>query len=261
MKKKFLFGLACVTSVLMTSCFEETGYSQTMDFARVVTINRNSTPLSLVADYTGEVYKLGNLTSVEQLSLFDLQDTERAIARIHFEVDNSFAAKWTLTSAEPIKIASVWNKPLPESEKYGPLTTLYNFQLDSWTYPATWMAGKYLNICPVVRSLGRGTYYLRPAEAFADTLRFDMVAEYTPTTEKSDIVDFINFDLSTLTDTIDADDKTKLAVRDMLSTIEDKDSVCVMVVAEFRTKGIVNPDTIVKWPAYTNHVRLKSLLR
>ena len=80
MKKKFLFGLACVTSVLMTSCFEETGYSQTMDFARVVTINRNSTPLSLVADYTGEVYKLGNLTSVEQLSLFDLQDTERAIA-------------------------------------------------------------------------------------------------------------------------------------------------------------------------------------
>lgn len=261
MKKKLLFGLACVTSVLMTSCFEETGYSQTMDFARVVTIDRNSVPLQLVADYTGETFKLSNLTSVEQLSLYDLQDTERAIARIHFEVDDSYTAKWTLSSADPVKISPVWNKPLPEAANFGPLTDLFRLQLDNWSYPLSWLAGKYLNLAPVVRSMGRGTYYLQPVEAFGDTLRFDMLAEYTPATTSADVVDFINFDLSTLTDTIDADDKTKLAVRDMLSTIEDKDSVCVMVVAEFRTKGIVNPDTIVKWPAYTNHVRLKSLLR
>lgn len=260
MKKNFLFCFVCVVTLLMTSCFEETGYSQTMDFARVVTINRNGTPLSFVADYTGETFKFNNLTSVEQLSLYDLQDAERAIAKIHFEVDNSYAAKWTLTSAEPIKVVSVWNKPLPENGAFGPLSALFRLQLDSWNYPTIWMAGKYLNICPMVRSLGRGTYYLHPREVFNDTLRFDMTADYTPSKE-SEIIDFINFDFETLTDTIEADDKTKLAVRDMLNTIAEKDSVCVMVVAEFRAKGYVNPDTIVKLPAYTNYVNLRSLVR
>ena len=262
MKKKLLFGLACVTSVLMTSCFEETGYSQTMDFARVVTIDRNSVPLQLVADYTGETFKLSNLTSVEQLSLYDLQDTERAIARIHFEVDDSYTAKWTLSSADPVKISLVWNKPLPEAANFGPLTDLFRLQLDNWSYPLSWLAGKYLNLAPVVRSMGRGTYYLQPAEAFGDTLRFDMLAEYTPATTSADVVDFINFDLSTLADTANADAKTTVAVRDMLGTIAANDSVMVMVVANYRTKGHLGTDTVVKWPSYAGYSKvLKSLVK
>lgn len=261
MKKKVLFPLVCVMAMSLTSCFEEPGYSQTMDFARIVTIDRNTVPLQLVADYSGEVYKLGNLTSVEQLSLFGLEDTDRAIARIHFEVDDTYKAKWTLTSADPIKTSPVWNKPLPASDKLNPLTDLYRFQLDSWSYPITWMAGKYLNIAPVIRSQGRGAYYLQPKGVHGgDTLRFDMAAEYTPTTANSDVVDYINFDLSTLADTAEADAATLTAVRRMLSTIEAEDSVCVMVVSDFRTKGYLGTDTIVKWPAYAGYTRkLKEL--
>ena len=262
MKKKLLFGLACVTSVLMTSCFEETGYSQTMDFARVVTIDRNSAPLQLVADYTGETFKLSNLTSVEQLSLYDLQDTERAIAKIHFEVDDSYTAKWTLSSADPVKISPVWNKPLPEAANFGPLTDLFRLQLDNWSYPLSWLAGKYLNLAPVVRSMGRGKYYLQPAEAFGDTLRFDMLAEYTPATTSADVVDFINFVLSTLADTTNADANTTLAVRDMLGAIAANDSVMVMVVANYRTRGHLGTDTVVKWPSYAGYSKLlKSLVK
>ena len=80
-----------------------------------------------------------------------------------------------------------------------------------------------------------------------------MTAEYNATTNNSDVVDFINFDLSTLADTTGADALTSAAVRSMLSTIEAKDSVCVMLVGEFRTKGYLGTDTIVKWPAVTGY--------
>lgn len=263
MKKKLSFlMLAMVSACMLTSCLEDTGYTQTMDFSRIVTINRNTTPLQLNADYTGEVFKLKNLTSVDQLSLYNLQDADRAIVNIHFEVDGSYNPSMTLNSASAIKVNPIWNKPLPNTDKLNPLTDLYRMQLDSWSYPITWIAGSYLNISPIIRSVGRGSYYLKPTKVYGDTLRFDMAAEYTPTTNKSDIVDYINFDLATLTDTLDADNTTLSAVHQMLDAIEANDSVCVMVVSDYRTKGYLGTDTIVKWPAVTNYTtQLKTLVK
>lgn len=262
MKKLFSFAMCLIMATcVMTSCWEETGYKQTRDFSRIVTINRNATPLQLIADYTDEVFKPENLTTEEQLSLYDLQDADRAIANIHFEVDESYNSTLTLTSATPIKVQTVWNKPLPENGNINPLTDLYRMQLDSWSYPITWLTNEYLNIAPIIRSMGRGSYYLRPTTVYGDTLRFDMAADYTPTTTNNDVVDYINFDLSTLADTAETDASTLKAVRLMLNTIEANDSVCVMVVADYRTKGYLGTDTIVKWPALTNYsTELKGIL-
>ena len=113
MKKKLLFGLACVATFLMTSCWDEPGYSYTSTFSRIVTIDRNATPLKLIADYTGETFKLDNLTSEEQLSLYDLQDANRAFVTINLNMD-SYKAQWTLVEGKAIKVNPVWNKPLPE---------------------------------------------------------------------------------------------------------------------------------------------------
>lgn len=258
--KKTLFASACVLTLTLTSCFPEVSFKQTADFARVVTIQRNTNPLELNADYTGEVFKLENLTMAEQLSLFGLENADRAIAYIHFETGDDYKNHFTLNSngTKPIKVSSVWTKALPESEKIKPLTDLYKMQLDnSFSYPVTWMAGKYLNIAPVIRSAGLGTYYLMPKAVYGDTLRFDMAAEYTGVTN-SDVVDFINFDLSTLADTVDSDEATLATVRTMLNTIEAKDSVCVFVVADYRSTGYLGTDTIVKIPAnagYTSSLK------
>ena len=261
MMKKILFASACALTLTLTSCFENAGFSQSSNFARIVTVNRNATPLQLDADCTGEVFKLENLTMPEQLSQFGLEDADRAVAYIHYEVED-YKSSLTLNQATPIKICSVWNKALPANGKIKPLTDLYRMQLDnSFSYPLIWMAEGYLNIAPVIQSAGAGTYYLMPKEVVGDTLSFDMVAEFTEVKDM-DVVDFINFDLATLIDTLEADGAALSAVRKMLNAIEAKDSVCVEVVSEFRTKTFMGADTIVKMPAYTGYTgRLKSLVK
>lgn len=271
MKKNLLFCLACVATLLMTSCWDEPGYSYTSTFARVVTIDRNAEPLKLVADLTGEVFKPGNLTSAEQLSLYGLENADRAIVSMELAVED-YKQTLTFQSGSAVKVNPVWNAPLPESEKYGALTDLYQLQLGV-SYPYTWMTGTFLNIAPVIRSAGLGAYYLQPTKVYGDTLRFDMAAEYAPTTE-SDVVDFVNFDLSTLTDTANADAAAKVAVCDMVDAIASHDSVFVMVVADYRdsyhkvdsladgTVKYERRDTILKRPAYVGYTAaLKNILR
>ena len=274
--KKTLFALACVLTLALTSCFKNTGFKQTADFARIVTVQRNASPLQLDADYTGEVFKLENLTVEEQLSLFGLENADRAIAYIHFETDEDYKGHFTLNSngTKPIKVSAVWNKALPVTDKINPLSDLYAMQLDnSFSYPLAWMAGRYLNIAPVIRSKGLGTYYLMPKAVYGDTLRFDMAAEYTEAADGG-IVDFINFDLTTLSDSLGSDDATLSTVRNMLDVIDEKDSVCVMVVSDFRavyhkadtladgTVKYEQRDTVVKQAAYAGYSsQLKSLLK
>ena len=273
MKKKFLFGLACVATFLMTSCWDEPGYSYTSTFSRIVSIDRGATPLKLIADYTGETFKLDNLTSEEQLSLYDLQDANRAFVTINLNMD-SYKAQWTLVEGKAIKVNPVWNKPLPEGAQINALSGLQNYTVESaWSYPAAWIAEGYVNIAPIIQSAGRGTYYLQPTKVYGDTLRFDIKAAFTPLEKESYIADFVNFDLRTLTDTTEADALTRGVVRNMLGTIAAKDSVCMMIVGDFHDKYIKvdslpsgsvkyeERDTIVKYPAYTNYANLRALIR
>ena len=273
MIKKILFPLACV-ACLLTSCLEPAGYSYNTTFSRVVTINRDKSPLELVADYTNEKFKLDNLTMPEQLSKYDLQDADRAFVTINLQVDDSYKEQWTFVDGNPIKVSPIWNKQLPEDGKFNPLSGLQNYQVEaSWSYPTVWIAGTYVNISPVIRSVGRGTYYLQPNTVYGDTLRFDIAASYTPTKEEEYVADFVNFDLRTLTDTVDADSKALDAVRTMLDAIEAKDSVCMMIVGDFHdtyykvdsladgTVKYEQRDTVRKYLAYTNYANLKSILK
>lgn len=261
MMKKILLASACVLTLTLTSCFENAGFTQSSNFARVVTVNRNANPLQLDADYTGEVFKPENLTMPEQLSQFGLENADRAVAYIHYEIED-YKSSLTLNGAAPIKIFSVWNKALPVNEKIKPLTDLYRMQLDnSFSYPLTWMSGRYLNIAPVIKSDDSGSYYLMPKAVIGDTLRFDMAAEFTESAEK-DVADFVNFDLTTLADTLDSDEATLPTVRKMLNAIEAKDSVCVLVVFDYKTTGYLGTDTIIKMPVNAGYSsQLRTLLK
>lgn len=271
--KKILFPLVCVACML-TSCLEEPGYSYNTTFSRIVTIDRAKSPLELVADYSNEKFKLDNLTMPEQLSLFDLQDSERAFVTINLQVDNMYKEHWTLVEGKALRVIPVWNQALPEGASINPLSGLQNYQVESaWSYPTTWIAGNYVNISPIIQSAGRGTYYLQPNTVYGDTLRFDIAAAYTPIKEENYIADFINFDLRTLTDTTAADEATRGIVRNMLSTIAANDTVCMMIVGDFYytytkvdtlANGKVNyevRDTVRKYPAYTNYADLKGILK
>lgn len=276
MIKKRLFPLVCVVASLisLTSCLENTGFSYNSTFSRIVTIDRSKSPLELVADYSGEVFKPQNLTMPEQLSLFELQDADRAFVTINLQVDNAYKETWSLVEGKALRVSPIWNKALPEGVAINPLVGLQNYQVEStWSYPTVWIAGTYVNISPVINSVGRGEYYLQPKKVYGDTLRFDIAAAYTPAKEENYIADFINFDLRTLTDTVEADDATRNVVRNMLSTIAAKDSVCLVIVGDYHdtylkvdsladgTVKYEQRDTVVKYPAYTNYTNLKSALK
>ena len=264
--KKILFASVCALTMTLTSCFKDVPFTQTADFARIVTINRDASPLQLDADYTGEEFKLENLTMPEQLSLFGLENADRAFAYIHFETTDMTKSTLTLNSADPIKVNPVWNRALPMNASINPLTDLYRMSLDSsFDYPYVWVAGKYLNVSPVIRSMGRGTYYLQPKAVYGDTLRFDMAAEYAEALSQQDVVDFINFDLATLADTADATGDMLATVRTMIDAIEKNDSVFVMLTGDFRQSyhkvdtladgsfKYEKRDTIVKRAAYAGY--------
>ncbi len=266
-KRKF-FPLMWVmaSTMMLTSCLKNTGFRETMDLARIVTIERNTNPygsvdsVRLIADYTGESFRPDNLTPAV-LDMYGLENAERAIANMHYEAEGVYDVSLTLTDAKAIKVESVWNKPLPEDINVSALTDLYRMQLDVWSYPLIWMADKYLNVAPVIHSASTGSYYLQPTAVYGDTLRFDMSAVFTENIADRDLVDFINFDLTTMADTIGADDATKKTVSDMMNVIDANDSVRIMLVASYRTKGFLGNDTIVKWPVYTDYTKaLKTLV-
>ena len=267
-KRRFLPLMCVVASItMMTSCMKNTGFYQSADFARIVTIERYTNPYggadsaSFVADYTGEIFVPDNLNGTT-LEHFKLADADRAIVTMHFESDGLYHASLELKDASPIRVVSVWNQPLPENASINPLTDLYRMQLDTWSYPLVWMADKYLNVAPVIRSLSLASYYLQPTAVYGDTLRFDMTAVYAENMMKNDIVDFVNFDLSTLADTTGAETTTKEAVDKMLNAIAANDSVRIMLVSSYRSTGYLGTDTVVKIPTCTGYTRaLKRLVR
>lgn len=265
-KRKFLPLMWVMASIMMlTSCMKNTGFRETMDLARIVTIERNSNPygsvdsVRLIADYTGESFRPDNLTPA-LLDVFGLENSDRAIVYMHYEAEGLYDVSLTVTDAKAIKVEPVWNKPLPEDVNVNSLTDLYRMQLDTWSYPLVWMAEEYLNVAPVIHSANIGSYYLQPTAVYGDTLRFDMSAVFTENIADKDMVNFINFDLSTLADTIGADATTKTAVDNMLNVIEANDSVRVMLVASYRTKGYLGTDTVVKWPVITDYTRALKVL-
>lgn len=241
--KKIVFSFACIMTMLLTSCFEETGYNQTQSFWRYVTIDTTGTTLRLKADCTGEVFdRISNLSMPEQLGNFGLSGAQRALVQLHVEINSSFAQRLTLLQGQKIKIYPVTNQEITDS--------LMHFAgLQSYIYNNNyaWVTDGFLNVMPITPSSNNVKYYLTAESAIGDTLVFNLNTTYSG--NNTLYYDQLQcFDLRTLNDTINADDDMRVKMQKVLKAIEDhrSDSVRILLKGNYAQKSIyTGKDTIV----------------
>lgn len=229
--KKTLFALAGVLTLALTSCFEGTGSSYTSTFSRVVTIDTLSSPVKLIADYTGEEFnKFTNLRTPEQLAQFDLEDALRAEVIMQVYVDESYTQTWTMLQGKKIDIQPVTNKVLTDSLM--PLSSLYPVP---YITPLAWVSEGYLNVIPVIPSGESGKYHLTPEKAINDTLYFNLTTTYKEDSLKAYKEDIQCYDLRTLRDTTNADAELRTKMEEILTAMEQHrtDSVKIILTGRF----------------------------
>lgn len=254
--KKTLFALAGVLTLALTSCFEGTGSSYTSTISRVVTIDTLSSPVKLVADYTGEKFnKFINLRTPEQLAQFDLEDALRAEVLMQVYVDESYTQTWTMLQGKKIDILPVANKVPTDSLK--PMTGWQLYPLGGTAFkPQVWISDRYLNVLPVIPSGKAGKYYLMPDSVVSDTLHFTLKASYDTDESKSYYEGIKCFDLSTLCDTANADTEMSAKMKNLWSAMEQhrNDSMTIVLTSLFDIH-YYQKDTIMEQSAITNHFR------
>ena len=259
--KKTLFALAGVLTLALTSCFEGTGSSYTSTFSRVVTIDTLSSPVKLIADYTGEEFnKFTNLRTPEQLAQFDLEDALRAEVLMQVYVDESYTQTWTMLQGKKIDIFPVTNKVPTDSLK--PMTGWQQYPLGGTTYtPVAWVSDRYLNVLPVIPSGKAGKYYLIPDSVISDTLHFSLKASYGTDESESYYEDIQCFDLHTLCDTANADAELSAKMKNLWSAMEQHraDSMRIVLTGLFDIH-YYQKDTIMTQSAITNYFRPHKVL-
>lgn len=257
--KKILFTLAGVMTLALTACFENTGYSSTYYFPRVVTIEPNGSSFKLVADYTGEVFKaeeFTNLKTTEQLGQFGLGDAKRAEVYIRLDVDAAYKQSITLEQAQKINIQSVTNTTPTDSLR--PFSSWMQKPLFDNYAPTVWVANGYLNVVPVIPSDQSGKYYLTAEKVISDTLYFRLDAAYTPNENKQDHEDKLQcYDLRTLNDTVSADSAQRAKMIEVLSAIKQhkNDSMRIVLTSSFDWKKINGKDTIGDLKVITDYFK------
>ena len=257
--RKILFTVACVTTLLLSSCFENTGYSSTNYFVRVVTIDANSSPVKFVADYTGEVFKdFTNLKQPEQLAEFDLTDAKRAEVLIKLDTDASYKQTITLEQAQEIEVQSVTNSTPTDSMK--PFYSWIQKPLGGDYAPIAWVADGYLNVVPVIPSEQPGKYFLTAEKVTSDTLFFRLDATYTPSKSLEGIEGGVQcYDLRTLKDTLSADSTQRIKMIEALDAIEQhkNDSMRIVLTGTFEYQKINGKDTIGDLKVITDYFKCK----
>lgn len=257
--RKILFTVACVTTLLLSSCFENTGYSSTNYFVRVVTIDANSSPVKFVADYTGEVFKdFTNLKQPEQLAEFDLTDAKRAEVLIKLDTDASYKQTITLEQAQEIEVLSVTNITPTDSMK--PFYSWIQKPLGGDYAPIAWVADGYLNVVPVIPSEQPGKYFLTAEKVTSDTLFFRLDATYTPSKSLEGIEGGVQcYDLRTLKDTLSADSTQRIKMIEALDAIEQhkNDSMRIVLTGTFEYQKINGKDTIGDLKVITDYFKCK----
>lgn len=258
MTKKLLFPLACSMVLMLTACFDNTGYSYSTTFSRVVTIDTTgaaySTPtVSFKADCTGEVFnKISNLTYPEQLGQFKLANARRAEVYIKVDVDNSYNQTVTLIDAREIAIKPVTNKELTDSVT--PILAWQQKPLGGNYAPTVWVSEGYLNVVPVIESSQAGKYYLTADGVAGDTLFLNLSATYNKE-EKKELIDELQcFDLRTLADSTNADAEMRAKMNSAWEAIQQHDSLRIVLSSDFHIK-YYEKDTIMNLKALTNYFR------
>lgn len=260
--KKILFTLACVLTLVLSSCLDDTGSNYTFTYSRVVTIDTTSSPISLVADCTGEVFKnIENLKYTEHLSQFGLSNASRAEVYIQQDIDASYNQTLTLLQAEKINVQAVTNKEITDESLpflawlQKPLGDIYN--------PIVWVSGYYLNVVPIIPSSRSGKYYLTADHVAGDTLFFNLTASYNEESSKQ-MIDYLQcYDLRTLCDTANADPTQRAKIEEVLAGIEQhyRDSMRIVLMGDFieYNYNYQGKDTIRTAGQITNYFRCNFL--
>lgn len=262
--KKILFALVCALTMMLTSCFENTGYSQSETFWQYVTIDSSQTMMEvtvkLIADYPHEEYTPDNLKYPEQLEQFGLADARRAHVQLNFQYGDTKKPTLTLLQAQKIDVQSVANT-LPQDS----LQHLLGLQQQYQGYTYVWVSEGYLSTTPVIPSASTGKYRLTAEKATGDTLYLKLSASY----EKNDKMAYYDklqsFDLRTLCDTIGADEEMLVKMREVIAAMENHrtDSMRIVLLGDYLTKSLyTGKDTIVTDSpmAITNYFRTYKVL-
>lgn len=257
--KKILFAVVCVMTLLLSSCFENTGYSSTNYFVRIVTIDANSNPVTFTADYTGEVFKdFTNLKQVEQLTEFNLANAKRAEVLIKLDTDASYKQTIALEQAQKIEVQSVTN--VTPTDSMMPFYSWIQKPLGGEYAPIAWVADGYLNVVPVIPSEQPGKYFLTAEKVTNDTLYFRLDATYTPSKSLEGIEDGIQcYDLRTLKDTLNADSTQRAKMIEALNAIKQhkSDSMRIVLTGSFEYQKINGKDTIGDLKVATDYFNCK----
>lgn len=257
--KKILFALACVATLTLASCFENTGYSRTDYFVRVVTIDTTNTSVELVADYTNEKFTSKDITNLrypEQLSQFGLSGARRAEVLLMLHTDASYSQTLTLEKAQKIAVQPVSNTT--PTGLLRPFSSWMQKPLFSDYAPVAWVANGYLNVVPVIPSNQVGKYYLTAEKVVSDTLYFRLDATYTPNDSRQDLEDQLQcFDLRTLNDTVSADSAQRANMIEALNAIKQhkNDSMKIVLTGSFDWKKINGKDTIGDLKVVTDYFK------
>lgn len=241
MKKRILFPLVCLMLAMLTSCFEETGYSYSASFSRIVTIDTMANPIKMKADCTGETFSnFTNLKYPEQLSMFGLENARRAEVAIQLNVATSGKQILTMLQGHRIGVSPVTNTTITDSlMHFSGLSAYYN------NY--AWVNEGYLNVMPIIPSSSAGRYFLTPESAQGDTLYFNLDVTYNKA--QTYYYDKLQcFDLRTIRDTTTADEELRIKMRNVLNAMEahQSDSMRIVLKGNYATKSqYTGKDTIV----------------
>ena len=206
MKKFFSIAATLVVALLTTSCFEDTPSYVEYIVSRLATIETDASGrVSFVCDYTGEVFKPENVTTVADLSKFHVEATDTrvmATLRIYQEYYGDSEVNVDSTAV------------------YQPLSGFNRLQVESsWAYPYGFVSKGYLSILPVTFSVKEPTLTLQPLGVQGDTLQFELLAQHARD-EKNTMCTYKCYDLRTLADTATAAADVKPVMKEMWSALQ-----------------------------------------
>lgn len=224
--KKTFFALACTVVCLLTSCFGEPGVYE--ELPAYVIVDTTSSEISFTEFYQGTKYKgFTNLREPGQLSSLNIENAPIAFVKLRFEYDESYTVTKTVLAGAKADISSVTNiTPTDSLQPVLLLSSLYDIR-----YSVVWVRDGYLSVCPITPSSKTGKYYLIPEKTVNDTLYFNFSASYEENKQGSAYMNLF-YDLRTLKDTTQTAPELRTKMREMLTVLEDKDSVCIALKYE-----------------------------
>lgn len=222
MKKFFSIAATIVVALLTTSCFEDTPSYVEYIVSRLATIETDASGrVSFACDYTGEVFKPENVTTVADLSKFHVEATDtRVMATLRIYQEYYGDSEVNVDELTVLPVNAVSNTSVDSTAVYQPLSGFNRLQVESsWAYPYGFVSKGYLSILPVTFSVKEPTLTLQPLGVQGDTLQFELLAQHARD-EKNAMCTYKCYDLRTLADTAAAAADVKPVMKEMWSALQ-----------------------------------------